>query len=262
MKKRVMFYVHVLYITNQNSWQRCILHVLLFKSDQRHLIISLWYCCTPIVQSLLAKNFQSILIPIKSWGKNWIDNLMLAKLPMYWQPASHTIIDLNLNTCNKLDELTNDLHLWKLTLTLTELANSIIKRVPIPLYYDIIHLSKYSISHYLWIDLVFVFKRPRALPYHKKYNLVISYPILFAIRNFNLLKIIDEQKKRKYHIYISHFLQVWDTHKKGRYILLIVKTQGFPVLHPNDVGHSCFWLDGAVKRGSVAPGNHQVAGLL
>lgn len=166
MKKWVMLYVHVLYITNQNSWQWCILHVLLFKSDQRHQILSPWYCCTPIVQSLLAKNFQSIPIPIKLWGKNWIDNLMLAKLPMYWQPASHTIIDLNLNTCNKLDELTNDLHLWKLTLTLTELANSIIKRVPIPLYYDIIHLSKYSISHYLCIDLVFVFvfKRPRALP--------------------------------------------------------------------------------------------------
>lgn len=188
MKKRVMFHVHVLYITNQNSWQWCILNVLLFKSDQRHQILSLWYCCTPIVQFLLAKNFQSILIPIKSWGKNWIDNLMLAKLPMYWQPASHTIIDLKLNTCNKLDELTNDLHLWKLTLTLTELANSIIKRVPIPLYYDIIHLSNYSISRYLCIELVFVFvfKRPRALPSQKKHNLLISYQVLFAIRNFKL----------------------------------------------------------------------------
>lgn len=150
------------------SWQWCILHVLLFKSDQRHQIFFLWYCCTPIVQFLLAKNFQSIPIPIK-WGKNWIDNLLLVKLPLYWQPASHTIIDLNLNTCNKLNELTNDLHLWKLTLTLTELANSIIKRVPLPLYYDIIHLSKYSISHYLCNDLVFVFvfKRPRALPSQK-----------------------------------------------------------------------------------------------
>lgn len=81
MKKWVMLYVHVLYITNQNSWQWCILNVLLFKSDQRHQILSLWYCCTPIVQSLLAKNFQSIPIPIK-WGKNWIDNLILAKLQL------------------------------------------------------------------------------------------------------------------------------------------------------------------------------------
>lgn len=154
---------------------------------------------------------------------------MLAKLPMYWQPASHTIIDLKLNTCNKLDELTNDLHLWKLTLTLTELANSIIKRVPIPLYYDIIHLSKYSISHYLWIDLVFVFKRPRALPYHKKYNLVISYPILFAIRNFNLLKIIDVNKKNESTTFIYPIFYKYGTltKKDGTYFWSS-RPRGFP----------------------------------
>lgn len=91
-----------------------------------------------------------------------------------------------------MDELINDFYFWKLILILIELVNSIIKRVFILFYYDIIYLLKYSIFYYLWIDFVFVFKRLRVLLYYKKYNLVILYLILFVIRNFNLLKIIDE----------------------------------------------------------------------